>query len=93
MVNTNNKKGVNRMKKQELINLGAVLNNKGVRNTKKILNNYLYFLAENKVNIKEITENSKHINIRYSTKTGRKEYLLHLDNTQLRANELIVSVN
>ena len=81
------------MKKQELINLGAVLNNKGVRNTKKILNNYLYFLAENKVNIKEITENSKHINIRYSTKTRRKEYLLHLDNTQLRANELIVSVN
>lgn len=81
------------MKKQELINLGAVLNNKGVRNTKKILNNYLYFLAENKVNIKEITENSKHINIKYSTKTGKKTYNLHLDNTELRANKLLVSVN
>lgn len=81
------------MKKQELINLGAVLNNKGVRNTKKILNNYLYFLAENKVNIKEITENSKHINIKYSTKTGKKEYMLHLDNTELRANKLLVSIN
>ena len=41
MVNTNNKKGVNRMKKQELINLGDVLASKGIRNTKKILNNYL----------------------------------------------------
>lgn len=81
------------MKKQELINLGAVLNNKGVRNTKKILNNYLYFLAENKVNIKEITENSKHINIKYSTKTGKKTYNLHLDNTQLKSNNLLVSIN
>ena len=81
------------MKKIELINLGAILNNKGVRNTKKILNNYLYFLAENKVIIKEITENSKHINIKYSTKTGKKEYMLHLDNTQLKSNNLLVSVN
>ena len=93
MVNTNNKKGVNRMKKQELINLGTVLNNKGIRNTKKILNNYLYFLAENKVNIKSIQENSKHINIIYSTKTGKKEYKLHLDNTYLKSNNLTVSVN
>ena len=93
MVNTNNKKGVNRMKKQELINLGTVLNNKGIKNTKKILNNYLYFLAENKVNIKSIQENSKHINIIYSTKTGKKEYKLHLDNTCLKSNNLTVSVN
>lgn len=81
------------MKKQELINLGTVLNNKGIRNTKKILNNYLYFLAENKVNIKSIQENSKHINIIYSTKTGKKEYKLHLDNTYLKSNNLTVSVN
>lgn len=81
------------MKKQELINLGTVLDNKGIRNTKKILNNYLYFLAENKVNIKSIQENSKHINIIYSTKTGKKEYKLHLDNTYLKSNNLTVSVN
>lgn len=81
------------MKKQELINLGTVLNNKGIRNTKKILNNYLYFLAENKVNIKSIQENSKHINIVYSTKTGKKEYMLHLDNTQLKSNKLLISIN
>ena len=81
------------MKKQELINLGTVLNNKGIRNTKKILNNYLYFLAENKVNIKSIQENSKHINIIYSTKTVKKEYKLHLDNTYLKSNNLTVSVN
>ena len=81
------------MKKQDLINLAGTLNLRGVKNTKKILNNYLYFLAENKVNIKEIIENSKHINIKYSTKTGKKEYLLHLDNTYLRANNLIVSIN
>lgn len=81
------------MKKQELVRLGDVLSSKGIRNTKKILNNYLYFLAENKVNIKEITENTGHINIRYSTKTGKKEYMLHLDNTELRANKLLVSVN
>lgn len=81
------------MKKQDLINLAGTLNLRGVKNTKKILNNYLYFLAENKVNIKEIIENSKHINIKYSTKTGKKEYLLHLDNTYLRANNLIVFIN
>lgn len=81
------------MKKQELINLGDVLASKGIRNTKKILNNYLYFLAENKINIKEITENTGHINIKYSTKTGKKEYMLHLDNTQLKSNNLLVSIN
>ena len=81
------------MKKQELVRLGEVLTSKGIRNTKKILNNYLYFLAENKVNIKEITENSKHINIRYSKKTGKKEYMLHLDNTQLKSNKLLISIN
>lgn len=81
------------MKKIELINLGAVLNNKGIKNTKKILNNYLYFLAENEIKIKNIQENSKHINIIYSTKTGKKEYKLHLDNTCLKANNLIVSIN
>lgn len=81
------------MKKQELINLGATLNSRGVKNTKKILNNYLYFLAENEVKIKEIVENSKHINIKYSTKTGKKEYMLHLDNTELKANKLLVSIN
>lgn len=81
------------MKKQELVKLGNVLTSKGIRNTKKIINNYLYFLAENKVIIKEITENTGHINIRYSTKTGKKEYMLHLDNTELRANKLLVSIN
>lgn len=81
------------MKKQELINLGDVLASKGIRNTKKILNNYLYFLAENKINVKSIQENTGHINIRYSTKTGKKEYMLHLDNTQLKSNKLIVSIN
>lgn len=81
------------MKKQDLIKLGEVLTSKGIKNTKRILNNYLYFLAENKVNIKDIIENSRHINIKYSTKTGKKEYLLHLDNTYLRANNLIVSIN
>lgn len=81
------------MKKQDLINLGDVLTNKGIKNTKKILNNYLFFLAENKVNIKSIVENSKHINIVYSTKTGKKEYKLHLDNTCLKANNLTVSIN
>ena len=81
------------MKKIELVKLGATLTSKGIRNTKKILNNYLYFLAENKVNIKSIQENSKHINIIYSTKTGKKEYKLHLDNTYLKSNNLTVSVN
>lgn len=81
------------MKKQELINLGDVLASKGIRNTKKILNNYLYFLAENKINVKSIQENTGHINIRYSTKTGKKEYMLHLDNTQLKSNNLLVSIN
>lgn len=81
------------MKKIELINLGATLNNKGIKNTKKILNNYLYFLAENKIIIKEIVENTGHINIKYSTKTGKKEYMLHLDNTQLKSNNLLVSIN
>ena len=81
------------MKKQDLINLAGTLNLRGVKNTKRILNNYLYFLAENKINIKSIVENSKHINIVYSTKTGKKTYCLHLDNTCLRANNLIVSIN
>ena len=81
------------MKKQELINLGDVLTSKGIKNTKKILNNYLYFLAENKINVKSIQENSKHINIVYSTKTGKKEYKLHLDNTELKANKLLVAIN
>ena len=81
------------MKKQELVKLGEVLTSKGIKNTKKILNNYLYFLAENKINVKSIQENTGHINIRYSTKTGKKEYLLHLDNTQLKSNNLIVSIN
>ena len=81
------------MKKQDLINLGDVLTSKGIKNTKKILNNYLYFLAENKINVKSIQENTGHINIRYSTKAGKKEYMLHLDNTCLKANNLTVSIN
>lgn len=80
------------MKKQDLIKLGETLNSRGIKNTKKILNNYLYFLAENKINIKEIQENTGHINIKYTTKTGKKEYLLHLDNTCLKANNTIVTV-
>lgn len=80
------------MKKQDLIKLGETLNSRGIKNTKKILNNYLYFLAENKINIKEIQENTGHINIKYTTKTGKKEYLLHLDNTYLKANNTIVTV-
>lgn len=81
------------MKKQDLIKLGDVLTSKGIKNTKKILNNYLYFLAENKINVKSIQENSKHINIVYSTKTGKKEYKLHLDNTEMKANKLLVFIN
>lgn len=81
------------MKKQDLIKLAGVLNNKGIKNTKRILNNYLYFLAENEVKIKEIVENTGHLNIKYSTKTGKKEYLLHLDNTYLKSNNLIISIN
>lgn len=80
------------MKKQDLIKLGETLNLRGIKNTKKILNNYLYFLAENKVKINEIVENTGHINIKYSTKAGKKEYLLHLDNTCLKANSTIVTV-
>lgn len=80
------------MKKMELVGLAGILNNRGVKNTKRILNNYLYFLAENKVNVKKIVEKSGHIDIKYSTKTGKKEYILHLDNTFLKSNNTIVTV-
>lgn len=80
------------MKRMELVSLAGVLNGRGVKNTKKVLNNYLYFLAENKVNVKEIVEKSGHIDIKYSTKTGKKYYTLHLDNTFLKSNNTIVTV-
>lgn len=81
------------MKKMELINLGETLNKRGVRNTKKVLNNFLFFLAENEIKIKNIQENSKHLNIKYSTKAGKKVYTLHIDNTLLKSNKLLVSIN
>lgn len=80
------------MKRMELGSLAGVLNGRGVKNTKKILNNYLYFLAENKVNVKEIVEKSGHIDIKYSSKTGTKEYTLHINNTFLTSNNTIVTV-
>lgn len=80
------------MKKVELVGLAGVLNARGVKNTKKVLNNYLYFLAENKINVKEIIEKSGHIDIKYSTKTGKKEYILHINNTFLTSNNTIVTV-
>lgn len=80
------------MKKVELVGLAGTLNSRGIKNTKRVLNNYLYFLAENKINVKEIKENSGHINIKYSTKTGKKEYTLHINNTFLTSNNTIVTV-
>lgn len=80
------------MKRVELVGLAGVLNSRGVKNTKKVLNNYLYFLAENKVNVKEIVEKSGHIDIKYSSKTGKKEYTLHINNTFLTSNNTIVTV-
>lgn len=78
------------MKKQDLINLAGVLKGK---NTKKVLNNYMYFLAENKVNILDVNSRSGYINIQYKTKTGKKIYNLYIDNTLLRSNQAIISIN
>ena len=80
------------MKKVELVGLAGILNNRGVKNTKRILNNYLYFLAENKAEILDINTFSGHINIQYRAKTGKKTYNLYLDNTFLKSNKTLASV-
>lgn len=80
------------MKKLELVGLVEKLGLNG-KNTKKILNNYLFFLAENGVNVLNIQENSKHLNIKYKTKTGKKCYLLHIDNTLLKSNKTLITIS
>lgn len=78
------------MKKMELMELAGKLKGK---NTKKVLNNYLYFLAENKINILDVDSRSGYINIKYKHKTGKKEYNLLIDNTLLRSNQAIITLN
>ena len=80
------------MKRVELVGLAGILNGRGVKNTKRILNNYLYFLAENKVEVLDINTFSGHINIQYKAKTGKKTYNLYLDNTFLKSNKTLASV-